>query len=269
MLLGGIGRHLLATAWNVTASTSLRGTSQYTGTFILKRRNAPLLSKRNHPEGSHRPLRRRHMIYDTVSRPGLQALPSIDVILTQYVEGVGKPGDLISVKVTQAHNDLLSMGRAVYASPENVERYRELAAAADAAQEQHSSIYSAQTAKTLAKRVINISMNLREPWTLEPWHVRVAFRKAGVMVPESCMTLPAQPVSGPDLEGLEGREFIVTVTINRLERVPVRCRIHHFASDPADRLPWTRQPWLRPAEPLFEEQRHQLAAMPRPTTQLQ
>ena len=61
--------------------------SQYAGTFVLKRRNEPHLSKRSFPEGSYRKLRQKHKIYETIERPSTQPLPNIDVILTQYVEG--------------------------------------------------------------------------------------------------------------------------------------------------------------------------------------
>lgn len=56
-------------------------------------------------------------------------------------------------------------------------------------------------------------MNKENAWNLEPWHVRCAFRKAGVHIPESAITMPDNPISGPDL-ALEGKEFYVTVTVS-------------------------------------------------------
>ena len=58
--------------------------------------------------------------------------------------GLGKPGDTVSVKVTRAQNELLAFGRAVYASPENQEKYRNVADHSPADDVKHSSIYSAQ-----------------------------------------------------------------------------------------------------------------------------
>lgn len=69
-----------------------------------------------------------------------------------------------------------------------------------------------QTAKMLSLRVISVSMNLHNSWTLEPWHVRVAFRRAGIIVPEDALTLPPHPISGPDLS-LQGKEFAVKVKV--------------------------------------------------------
>ena len=56
-------------------------------------------------------------------------------------------------------------------------------------------------------------MNAEEPWTLEPWHVKSAFRKAHVHVPESAFTMPQEKISGPDMD-LEGKEFYITVTVS-------------------------------------------------------
>ncbi|KAF0298982.1 39S ribosomal protein L9, mitochondrial [Amphibalanus amphitrite] len=177
---------------------------------------------------------------------------------------LGKPGDTVSVKVTKAQNELLAFGRAVYASPENQEKYRNVAEHSSADEVRHSSIYSAQTAKVLSRQVLAVSMNLDQPWVLQPWHLSVAFRKAGFVVPEHCLQMPSGTIEGPDVEGLEGKEFIVTVTINNCEQVPVRCRLHHYATEPRDRLPYRRQPWLQPAEPVFPEEAERLAALPRP-----
>lgn len=56
-------------------------------------------------------------------------------------------------------------------------------------------------------------MNMEEPWTLKPWHIRVSFRKCGYIVPEYAITIPETPISGPNMD-LEGKEFFVTVTVS-------------------------------------------------------
>ena len=71
-----------------------------------------------------------------------------------------------------------------------------------------------QTAKVLARQVLTVSMNLEQPWVLQPWHLSVAFRKAGFVVPETCLEMPAAAIEGPDVEGLEDKEFIVNVTVS-------------------------------------------------------
>lgn len=50
----------------------------------------------------------------------------MDVILTNYVEGIGKAGDKVSLKPNVAYNTLLLPGLAVYATSENLEKYKSL-----------------------------------------------------------------------------------------------------------------------------------------------
>lgn len=73
---------------------------------------------------------------------------------------------------------------------------------------------SLQTAKYLKKMVVSVSMNKDEPWTIEPWHIRVSLRKMNVNVlSDDSIELPEQPISGPDLT-LEGKSFVVYITVS-------------------------------------------------------
>lgn len=47
-------------------------------------------------------------------------------------------------------------------------------------------------------------------------------------------------------------QFFV-LQINKTEKVKIRCRIHHWATNPIDRLPFVQDHWLQPAENLFSE----------------
>ena len=94
-------------------------------------------------------------------------------------------------------------------------------------------------------------MNKDQPWVVEPWHIRASLRKAGYHCKDdSCITLPADKIEGPDLNK-ENKEFFCTVTINNLETAQLRCRIHHWSTDPSERLPYILEHWKNPAEPLF------------------
>lgn len=65
----------------------------------------------------------------------------------------------------------------------------------------------------LKKMVVSVSMNKDEPWTIEPWHIRVSLRKMNVHVlSDNAIELPKQPISGPDLT-LEGKSFVVYITV--------------------------------------------------------
>ena len=97
-------------------------------------------------------------------------------------------------------------------------------------------------------------MNKNHPWVIEPWHIRASLRKCGYYITaDSAIEMPKEKITGPDLQK-QGKEFYVTVTINGLEKARVKCRIHHWSTDPSDRLPYVFEHWLIPAEPLFGEE---------------
>lgn len=68
--------------------------------------------------------------------------------------------------------------------------------------------------KYLKKMVVSVSMNKDEPWTIEPWHIRVSLRKMNVHVlSDDSIELPEHPISGPDFT-LEGKSFVVYITVS-------------------------------------------------------
>lgn len=68
--------------------------------------------------------------------------------------------------------------------------------------------------KYLKRIVVGVSMNKNEPWTIEPWNIRVSLRKMNIHVlSDDSIELPKEPISGPDLT-LEGKSFIVYITVS-------------------------------------------------------
>lgn len=75
--------------------------------------------------------------------------------------------------------------------------------------------------KMLKKKTLSVYMNMREPWTIQPWHIRVMFRQNGVhILDENVIKLPEKPINGPDLK-LEGKDFAITVTVGFLCVTPL------------------------------------------------
>lgn len=66
----------------------------------------------------------------------------------------------------------------------------------------------------MEKLCLSIILSKENPWLLKPWHVRVAFRRVGVIVPEEAIELPAKAreIKGPDMS-IQDKEFFVTVTV--------------------------------------------------------
>lgn len=215
-------------------------------TFILKRRWPPRLHKKN--ERPH-VLRGKHHCYELVEDRSIKKRANLEVILTAFVGGVGHRGDVISIPRTEAYNKLLLPGLAVYKTDENVKKYAILKEDTNKAV-QHSSPYAERTVNVLQSRILAVIMNKDQPWVLEPWHIRASLRKAGMYADEGTIEIPKEPITGPDLLK-EGKEFVVTVTVNNMEKAKVRCRIHHWSTDPSNRLPYVEEHWKLPAEPLF------------------
>lgn len=56
-------------------------------------------------------------------------------------------------------------------------------------------------------------VNQENPWTIEKWHIRAAFRRSGFWVPDHAIKMSDRTISGPNLE-LEKKIFLVTVTVS-------------------------------------------------------
>lgn len=150
--------------------------------------------------------------------------PPLKVILLEYVEDLGVAGDILEVESDKARWELLLPRRAVYASPYNLNYYKSLIENSEG-NEGPSSATAMQTMKYLRNNFHKIVLSGERPWTVAPWHVRLALRENGIIVPEESIELPATPISGP--EGTEGKAFIATVIINGRERAPTRFVICH------------------------------------------
>ncbi|XP_046383932.1 39S ribosomal protein L9, mitochondrial [Ischnura elegans] len=224
-------------------------------TFILKRRWPPGLHKNDTPPR----LKARNYVYDLVEDTTRRKHEDIRVVLATYVEGLGNRGDIVSVKPTFGYQNLILPGLGVYCTPENVEKYTSGSHSKDV--DEHSSPNAEKTVKFLSRLVLAVVMNKDMPWTLEPWHISMSFRKAGIAVPEKAITMPQYPIKGPDLS-LENKQFLVKVTVNGLETAMVRCRIHHWSTTLADRLPFVEAHWRQKAEAIFPEEEEVMKSLP-------
>ncbi|XP_053613295.1 large ribosomal subunit protein bL9m [Plodia interpunctella] len=229
---------------------------QTRNTFVLKRRWPPPLHKKG---GKLPKMKGRHFVYDLVQDTNTVRQPDVKVILKQFVDGVGNMGDVLSLRPTIAYRDYLMPGLAVYATPEMAVKYKSNDDKPKT-EDTYSSPFVKRTLKELSNLVLQITMSKLQPWTLQPWHVKASFRKCGFVVPEHAIEMPSIEIKGPDLT-LQEKEFLVTVTINKTEKVNVRCRIHHWATG-LDRLPWVENHWKHPKEPLIPEQAPILQNMP-------
>lgn len=188
-------------------------------TCIFRRMHPPKLPRKGFEKLPFRAsLKRREYVYILEENTNCQPQGNMQILLTEDVEGVGLTGDLVEVKKSLARNHLLPNRAAVYASPENLEKYTEISQklAADTRQ----SLSAQKTLRQLSGLELPVPMHPLNPWILNTQHLRVAFRLAGVEVPEHCISLPEEPVTKPGVTD-------VKVRINKLDVATIKAVVYH------------------------------------------
>jgi len=198
----------------------------------------------------------KYMVYDIEEKFPVEH--TVKVILLRAVDDYGVKGQIVTFPALAVQRDLLLPGYAVYHNEENLAKY------ADIIIPEETQMNSSESARLLtifwSKRVLDVCMNMDNPWTIEKWHIKASLRKHRTWVAsDDCIEIPGGPISGPDLS-LENKEFISILRINNFERVKVRCRIHHLAVEP-DRQIHLESWYIRQAEPVHEHERQELLDM--------
>ena len=120
------------------------------------------------------PLRPVNMHYKLVDCSHNQKWGNLDLILTEYVEGVGRKGEIVNVPRHMAYYDLLPKRLAVYPTDEYLEMYKtERESYADKAK---VSPFSFKTKEKLSEMTLEIPMNPKVAWTLTEDQIRIALR---------------------------------------------------------------------------------------------
>ncbi|RWS09163.1 hypothetical protein B4U79_00967 [Dinothrombium tinctorium] len=214
---------------------------QQRNTWILKRVNKPYLKKswvnplvvgpalkrinadyELHPD--------KDFLYEVVKNTENDKMDDIEVLLLKHVKGLGVAGDIVKVRPGIFRHHLYLKREATYASPENLELYKDLIENKQRDINAPSSALSPITVEKLSKTYAVLELSSTQPWTVEPWHVRIALRNEGFIVPEYAIKMPETPITGPDVEGKQDKDFAVFITINKNEQVAVRCTIHHIGA---------------------------------------
>lgn len=99
---------------------------------------------------------------------------NVDLILTQYVEGVGHKGEIVSIPRMQAYYELLPARLAVYPTQEYLEMYAEDRKALST--KSKVSPFAMKTKEELSKLLLEIPMNTEAEWTLNEDYIRLALR---------------------------------------------------------------------------------------------
>lgn len=136
-------------------------------------------------------------------------------ILTDFVDGIGIRGDIVTVKREMFHSELFPAGLAVYASPENIEEFEEERKAAGIEKsESRLGVLARMTMKVLNHMTLEIPLRDDISWTLNKKHVQVAFRLQGIDLDTDCIEIPDDAVTGFG-------EVPINVMINGLESINI------------------------------------------------
>ena len=119
-------------------------------------------------------LKSRHFQYKFVECLHNKKWGNVDLILTEYIEGIGHKGEIVSVPRHVAYYDLLPAKLAVYPTEEYLELYKKDREAA--AKKAKVSPYALKTQEELNNMILNIPMNPAIDWTLTRNNVRIALR---------------------------------------------------------------------------------------------
>jgi len=171
-------------------------------------------------------------MYEFVDEDIVNEYPPVKVILTKSVDGVGRRGDIVSVPSLEFHESLFPSGAAIYATPYDLrllEEQKRAGAFSTLEAEDVVSFEHKKFARVLNSTIVKITMTFDQQWTLDKWHLRVNLRRAGFIVDEENIVLPAEEVSGPN-KNLQGK--LVTFYVRHTQHciVPALGRIEQTSS---------------------------------------
>ncbi|CAF3270614.1 unnamed protein product [Rotaria socialis] len=147
---------------------------------------------------------------------------NIDVILAEYVEGVGYKGEIVNVPREVAYRELLPAQLALYPTTENIALFaEERKLLVDRPQ---ISPFVMKCRDYLKSILLQIPMNLKlKDWSVTRDNIRIALRRINVMCDEDAIMLEENAVN-QDTYKL-GEEFNVVLKINPLVDVSIKCVI--------------------------------------------
>lgn len=182
----------------------------------------------------------------------------IDILLLNSIPEFGPKGAIINVDEDLARRKLILPNIGTYPTPENLERHKDILLPPGTVVESSQTSY--WTRNFLSVRVIPVFMNMHNAWTLEPSHMVVSFLQMNVVIKPENIHIPRE-ITGPNMDNDE-KEFYVTVTINNLEKVDVRCVLKHYCGLVTQpKMP--KYFWYKFFEPVFERDRKHMRNLPR------
>jgi large subunit ribosomal protein L9 len=140
-----------------------------------------------------------------------QPLAPVKVILLHNTEDHGSKGQIAVIdNPREARDSLLLPGLAVYATEENLKKYKDILI--PEGNRTFSSSYIKKILPVLSRYVLPVTVNSESEWLLEARHIRACYMKLKINIPVDCIEMPKEEIRGPDMD-LEHKEFLIHIKV--------------------------------------------------------
>lgn len=192
-------------------------------TCVVERHvKASLVPKGKDPRSFN--LKSRHFQYKLVDCLHTKKWGNIDLMLTEYVEGIGHKGEIVNVPRHTAYYELLPARLAVYPTEEYLEMFKE--ARQSLATKSKVSPFAMKTKEELSKIILDIPMNVKSEWTLNKDHIRIALRCKKIMsTNDSIIIDETLKIDNTNWKSYNQEPFTVKIKVNDYLIADLKCRI--------------------------------------------
>lgn len=200
--------------------------------FVTLKRKYPLSSPSlTWSEGVVSNLPVKHQVYEATNAECVEN-NSLKVLLAADVPGLGAMGTLVNVHRNRFWRYLYPLRLAELPTPQRISHFQNMIK--DRSPVLFGDAY--ELGKRLERMTLYVPMNPARDWTLNKTHIRVAFRKCGIIISEDAIRLPSEPVTRDS----SAFPFTIIVKVDDVADVPVQCRI--FGYQKLDKFTCTQPP---------------------------
>ncbi|OAF67115.1 39S ribosomal protein L9, mitochondrial [Intoshia linei] len=155
---------------------------------------------------------------------------TMNVLLNCNVEGIGIEGEVVSVDKKLARDLLIPSQQALYTSTENLEKMKIRMSKKKSDDSFKISENLAKTIRLLECMTLPIPMNGNVDWILNKYHIRIALRRAGVIIPLDKISVPDNISTAQDVKiqveinpkriiTINSKIFLIDKTDNKMPNV--------------------------------------------------
>ncbi|RNA25155.1 39S ribosomal mitochondrial [Brachionus plicatilis] len=190
--------------------------------IVERHERVPLLSKGVDVRKYN--LKSKHFQYKLVECTHTQKWGNIDVLLTEYVEGIGHKGEVVNVDRHIAYYDLIPARLAVYPTDEYLEMFKEERESLST--KSKVSPFAMKTKEELSQMVLDVPMNVDTEWVLEKDNIRIALRYSKIMSNNDSIHMDENlKITDKNWKDFSQEPFVVKIKINDYISADLKCRI--------------------------------------------